>query len=327
MPVRPDGKVWLLRTLDLDTNRRAMSGLVYDDDIDSQYSYTQEVVNSQQVSEGDLVLLRDNDILLGAAIIQEIQKEEIQREKLRCPVCNSAKLYWRPSREDWRCDGACLRPNRISADERSTQEPVRSLEITTSYTAKYAETWSDLSGAMLASEFSALADEGRWNPQNSIVQLNLAKVLELFNRLNISNRQQIDTVELSELALSGFQERLVRRRLGQTQFRAHLIQIYGSTCAFSGRAHLDALDAAHLYSYARTGVHFRNAGLLLRKDLHRLFDKGLITVRDNLMLDLHPHLQETQYASLQNQGLQVEVPRVAREFLHRHREHSLSKLS
>jgi hypothetical protein len=46
----------------------------------------------------------------------------------------------------------------------------------------------------------------------------------------------------------------------------------------SGPAPEPALEAAHLYSYARIGKHEDDGGLLLRRDLHALFDRGLIAI-------------------------------------------------
>lgn len=312
--------IWLLRTLDFETNRRAKSGLIYEDDIDSQYSYTREVPNSQQVAEGDLVLLRDNECLLGAAIIQDIQKTSLEKEKLYCPTCGSSKLYWRSKSEDWRCDGKCLRPNRLSADQRSTMNPVRRIEITTSYTARYEDTWSDLAGALLASQMNTLADAERWNPQNSIVQLNPVKVLDFFNQLDITSRQSIIVSESLQLP-GGFVTGTVRRRLGQTQFRAHLVSKYKNRCAITGPCYLAALDAAHLYSYAEEGQHIRGGGLLMRKDLHALFDRGLLGVDARQRVALHRDLEGTQHEVLQGQELQVSIGKTEKRLLAKHFEH------
>ena len=38
------------------------------------------------------------------------------------------------------------------------------------------------------------------------------------------------------------------------------------------------LDAAHLYSYADIGSHLDRGGLMVRKDIHRLFDTGDLAI-------------------------------------------------
>jgi len=40
-----------------------------------------------------------------------------------------------------------------------------------------------------------------------------------------------------------------------------------------------ALEAAHLYRYAELGVHMEDGGLLMRANIHTLFDLGLITIK------------------------------------------------
>lgn len=69
-----------------------------------------------------------------------------------------------------------------------------------------------------------------------------------------------------------------RVRRHQEQFRGRLIERYGDVCAVTGRQPLEVLDAAHLYSYATDPVHRERGGLLLRADVHRLFDAMLLTV-------------------------------------------------
>lgn len=312
--------VWLLRALDDEVNRRSESGLVYEDDIDSQYSYSNSVPNSQQVSKNDLVLLRDNEILLGAAVVQEIEERKEVYKKLLCPRCGSAKLYWRKSNHDWRCDGMCLRPNSLSADERSTQNPDVVQASRVMYTAKYGDTWSDLAGSMLAQEFSQLADAKTWNRQNSIVRLNPRKVLAFFDSLKFSIHQQVAPASSRIVAPGGFAQRTVKSRLGQTQFRGHLVSRFGANCAFTGPCYLAALDAAHLYSYAQEGEHREGGGLLMRKDLHRLFDLGMIGVTFNQRIELHPDLEGTQYQSLQGEPLKIDLGGQEKKYFAKHFE-------
>ena len=71
----------------------------------------------------------------------------------------------------------------------------------------------------------------------------------------------------------------MRIRRGQAAFRKTLLSRYGATCAFSGPCPAEALDAAHLYSYSKTGEHSVQGGLFIRLDLHRLFDLGLLVVQ------------------------------------------------
>ncbi|MDA8197901.1 MAG: HNH endonuclease [Thermaerobacter sp.] len=71
---------------------------------------------------------------------------------------------------------------------------------------------------------------------------------------------------------------LVAPRLGQGAFRALITDAYGRRCAVTGERTLPALEAAHIQPYAAGGPHAVDNGLLLRSDLHRLFDLGYLMV-------------------------------------------------
>ena len=109
--------------------------------------------------------------------------------------------------------------------------------------------------------------------------------------------------------LSGRKERLTKVRLGQQQFRKTLIKKFGKKCAFIGDTPLEALEAAHLYSYADVEKHYDCGGILLRRDLHRLFDLGLIAVNPiSLKIDLLPEIKKfDQYKNLDEKKLEVKL--------------------
>ncbi len=67
-------------------------------------------------------------------------------------------------------------------------------------------------------------------------------------------------------------------RLGQGIFRVQVLDAYGRACAVTGEHSLPVLDAAHIKPYAKGGEHNVANGLSLRTDIHRLFDKGYVTV-------------------------------------------------
>ncbi len=76
---------------------------------------------------------------------------------------------------------------------------------------------------------------------------------------------------------------LVRPRLGQGTFRIAVTAAYGGACAVTGEHSLPVLDAAHIRPYAEQGgTHEVSNGLLLRADIHRLFDAGYVTVTPDL---------------------------------------------
>lgn len=71
---------------------------------------------------------------------------------------------------------------------------------------------------------------------------------------------------------------LVRPRLGQGGFRLEVASAYENACAVTTEHSLPALEAAHIRRYSEERRHEVQNGLLLRSDIHRLFDRGYVTV-------------------------------------------------
>lgn len=119
----------------------------------------------------------------------------------------------------------------------------------------------------------------------------------------------------------------VVRRQGQPRFRRLLLQAYGGRCAMSNYDAEPALEAAHIVSYRGTQTNHPANGLLLRADLHDLFDLGLVAVdTDGMKIALSKELAGTMYEPLAGHKLRVPSDRNMQpsvEALDRHRERSL----
>lgn len=113
-----------------------------------------------------------------------------------------------------------------------------------------------------------------------------------------------------------------RVRLGQGRFRRTTLGRYGATCAFTGPAPEAVLDAAHLYSFAKVGEHRDHGGLLLRNDIHRLFDRGAISVDPaGWTVDVRDDVRAyAQYASLHGRPLSVQLVTTQRQWITDHWE-------
>lgn len=86
---------------------------------------------------------------------------------------------------------------------------------------------------------------------------------------------------------------IVQRR-GQPEFRSKLIAAYNGRCAITGSDAVDALEASHIMSYTGTKSQHVSNGLLLRADIHTLFDLGLIGIEPlSLEVVLSPKLLNT----------------------------------
>ncbi len=101
-------------------------------------------------------------------------------------------------------------------------------------------------------------------------------------------------------------------RLGQGTFRVLVTDAYERRCAVTSERTLPALDAAHIKPYGDSGTHSVNNGLLLRRDVHALFDRGYLTVTPEHHLEISRRIREEfengrDYYRLH--GSQVRVPR------------------
>lgn len=85
--------------------------------------------------------------------------------------------------------------------------------------------------------------------------------------------------------------RLVTPRLGQGGFKALVEEAYGRRCAVTGHRILPTLQAAHVLPVARGGQHRIDNGILLRSDVHTLFDRGYLAVDDQYRLRVSPRLR------------------------------------
>jgi putative restriction endonuclease len=122
---------------------------------------------------------------------------------------------------------------------------------------------------------------------------------------------------------------LVLPRLGQGSFKIVVADAYQRRCAVTGEKALPVLQAAHIRPYAEGGDHRVDNGLLLRSDLHILFDRGYVTVTPAYRLEVSRRLRtefENGEEYLARHGQAIWTPdraplRPNREFLSWHNEH------
>jgi hypothetical protein len=93
-------------------------------------------------------------------------------------------------------------------------------------------------------------------------------------------------------------------RQGQEKFRQELLQHYKKRCAISGCELVPTLEAAHIRTYERADVSHITNGLLLRADLHKLFDLGLISVNtSDWTVVIASSLENSPYRELHGKSL------------------------
>ncbi|NWB98368.1 HNH endonuclease [Pseudomonas gingeri] len=96
---------------------------------------------------------------------------------------------------------------------------------------------------------------------------------------------------------------IIRRR-GQPAFRKALMAAYGDTCAITGCNLPAVLEAAHVHPYKGIHTNVVSNGLLLRADIHTLFDLRLIAIEsETMVVRVSPKLKGTDYGKLDGSPL------------------------
>lgn len=87
----------------------------------------------------------------------------------------------------------------------------------------------------------------------------------------------------------------IKRRRGQADFRAKLLVAYDKKCAVTGYNWLDALEAAHIVAYKNRASNEISNGLLLRADIHTLFDLNLVGINAEGKVVISTLLEDSSY--------------------------------
>lgn len=129
------------------------------------------------------------------------------------------------------------------------------------------------------------------------------------HRVPLAAEEEAQWAEVAEGPRYGAPQ-IVRPRLGQGTFRVAVTQAYHGACAVSGEHSLPVLDVAHIRGYAEGGPHDVRNGLLLRADIHRLFDRGYVTVTPDFRFEVSGRLREEfengkTYYALQGRVIQL----------------------
>lgn len=99
---------------------------------------------------------------------------------------------------------------------------------------------------------------------------------------------------------------LVTRRQGQGQFRLDLMSAYKGACCITGCRLKHAIDAAHINGYQGNHSQHVQNGMILRSDLHDLFDEGLIAIDEEYRIVLSAIVKgEPCYAELDGKPLNL----------------------
>jgi hypothetical protein len=128
--------------------------------------------------------------------------------------------------------------------------------------------------------------------------LNTTKVFDRWLKQKPTNHKKNDD-EVFQI------RREVLQRTGQTKFRETIRSAYNDICAISGTTEPTALVAAHIQPVKSKGRHSVNNGMLLRADIHNMFDSGLISVDGKYRIHISSLVSDQRYVKLKGRKLHL----------------------
>ena len=281
----------------------------YADDPTSVYRYDSDVANHRQVQRGDIAIIRSRTQVLGIAKLESITTAEGTKERLRCPTCGATNIKER----------ATMKPKWVCKARHTFDVPEGETVSVLKYEAHYGGTFRQTVPALTTTLLNAAVI--RPTDQMSIKEVDLARIEEHLKsdphcrKLVIDYAAQL-TSEISQISqqpedqpesIIDARQKVLREiaiRRGQAGFRKRLIRRYGEGCQITRSGCLELVEAAHIDPYASTGDDSAQNGLLLRSDLHTLFDLSLLGIEPySLKLSFHPSLLATEYMIYSQQSL------------------------
>lgn len=253
-----------------DEARSWKSNRGYDDSAGIYYSYDSNVGRCNQVQVGDMVFVREDDHLAGWGFVESIEvTPNSLKEISRCPKCRRTNHYRRINKTPAnKCSGCGF--------EFPDEEMVTTLETVTAFRANYANSWTEAARPLGRKELESFITTR--DTFNAIRPIDQNRVVDLIEKISGGSSDIAIEIDHANLILGGHTETIVRRRRGQREFRFRLMEKFGEECAITGCQPPQVLEAAHLYSYAKVGEHHFDGGLLLRRDVHALFDAHLLSI-------------------------------------------------
>lgn len=290
--IQQSNNLWALKTVKID-DRASQTVDHYDDNLSEHYNYDSLVANSKQITEGDQAILIDKKKILGFATIGYIETTEGKKTVRRCPKCPSTTIDKRKTKKPtYRCNKG-----------HEFETPLKEIKSVTKYCAKF-KLFTPI--AKLSIDLKQLRPfyTNGYNQNMSMQRLdhgvlglfeNVEKELSTKDYKYISlhpdqgyNKEdeepyQANNKDEREIAL-----RAIKLRRGQQDFRKKLLERYDKTCVITGCKIIDILEAAHIRPYRGKNDNNPSNGLLLRADIHTLFDLNLVAIEpDSHLVHFH----------------------------------------
>ncbi|HEX8145018.1 MAG TPA: HNH endonuclease signature motif containing protein [Pyrinomonadaceae bacterium] len=312
---------WLLLTFG--DQRQYAGNTGYDDDPQKVYHYDSFVPNHKRVSKGDIAFIRGTKKLLGIAMIEQIHSYQGYKLRRRCPECNTVKIQVRrKAKPTFRCENKhtfevpseqqveCVHYKALFGDSFiATPDAVTVAEL-----HKACPQYNDqLAMQLLNVQWVAGALISRAPSAQPLLEAALGKRAYLAaEEANLSPEIHVtgegNTYVPANVDHRDSIERIIRVRRGQQTFRHGLISRHGPACMVTGCELLDVIEAAHISPYRGINDQHIENGLLLRADIHVLFDLDLMGIEpETLTVRFHPVALKSGYMKWEGRRLSCKV--------------------
>jgi len=306
---------WLLLSIE---GRRQYGGNTGYADVPGQiYRFDSLVANARHVATGDVVVFRDRSGGTGFAKVESISAKEGSKQILRCPECNAAQIKERTT----------IRPRFRCKRKHEFDTPLREDRNCTEYEARFGNTFVPADPPIPVNLLRGACQ--RFNGQLSIQRISLGILAPFVSNAAPKAISLLGLGDWDLLAADAWNDeqterafvpsgqdaresvfRQIRARRGQKQFRDALLERYGPRCLISECDLVDVLEAAHNHPYRSKSDNDPANGLILRCDLHTLFDVDLLGVEPkSLVIRVDPRAAECGYSEYDGLMLQCKETR------------------
>ena len=276
------------------------------------YTYETDDRSKKQIAANDLLFLRDQKRLLAVAHVESVSTEKRAQSVSTCPVCSGTKIEMRKKRDvPYRCSHG----HQFAA-------PAEEQQLTVVHTAFFPHDFVRITAQIEPAELRPFE-----LTNSRYVKLKLGDITGLCGYVArrdhnvgpilkgwlLSRSLQLGDRDAETLggALGVVDEpdrplQAIRARRGLVSFRDKLITRYGARCMISGCTVLALLEACHVSRYQRPEDNHPANGILLRSDLHTLFDLDLIGINPaDMEVAIHSDLVNTEYQKLSGTRLML----------------------
>ncbi|MBB2147652.1 HNH endonuclease [Pedobacter gandavensis] len=308
MALESTKNIWVLKSVP-DSDRSSQTIESYKDEAGKSYNYDSNVPNAKKIKIGDQAIIINKKIILGIAEIQDITITKGVKTILKCPECNSSNISKRLK----------LTPVYKCNDQHFFDHPKSDQVDVTRYSAKFQDSYVPVpNSSILLSDLRPFYVRN-YNP-NLSMQFVSNDVMSLFQQTSWQFEKNTTTDLSPEITLNEPEnpyiynnederitvERQLQARRGQKQFRDGLINRYGAKCMVTNCSILSIIEAAHINPYRGQKDNHGENGLLLRADIHTLYDLNLIAIEPiSFTIHISDKIKGSEYSELQGTTLKI----------------------